>query len=149
MRVRTDFDTTAARQMSGTLVVETRGCATLDITAPVRDWLREAGARRGLLHAFVRHTTASLVIQENADPDVQDDLIDALARLAPADAPYRHSAEGSDDMPGHIKAMICGPSAVIPCANGPQFGTWQSLYLVEHRASGRTREVTLSFIGEA
>ncbi|MEM8662771.1 MAG: secondary thiamine-phosphate synthase enzyme YjbQ [Pseudomonadota bacterium] len=148
MKVKNTVEAAVRRQVSGTLVVETRGAACLDITPAIRGWLRELGAKRGLLHVFVRHTTASLAIQENADPDVQDDLIDTLSRLAPADAPYRHSAEGVDDMPAHVKATLCGASAVIPCDGGPRFGTWQSIYLVEHRASARTREVIVSYIGE-
>ena len=91
-----------------------------------------------MLLLYLRHTSASLVIQENADPDVQTDLITALRRLAPADGPWVHTVEGPDDMPGHVKTMLTGVSLHVPVRGGAlALGTWQGIYLVEHRA-GRT-----------
>ncbi|MEM9222332.1 MAG: secondary thiamine-phosphate synthase enzyme YjbQ [Pseudomonadota bacterium] len=147
MRVHTTIEANVRRVVTGSLAVETRGGAFHDITGPVVRWLREIEAGEGVTTAFVRHTTASLVVQENADPEVQDDLIDALSSLAPETVPYRHGEEGLDDMPGHIKAMICGPSVTLPCSGSPRFGTWQSVYLVEHRAHSRRREVLLTYLG--
>ena len=101
-----------------------------------------------MLLLYLRHTSASLVIQENADPDVQTDLITALRRLAPADGPWVHTAEGPDDMPGHIKTMLTGVSLHVPVRGGAlALGTWQGIYLVEHRARPHRREVMLQFVG--
>ena len=97
---------------------------------------------------FIRHTSASLVIQENADPDVQVDLVTALDRLAPADAGWVHDAEGPDDMPAHVKSMLNGVSLHIPVINGTMaLGTWQGIYVAEHRARPHRREVVLQFLG--
>ena len=101
-----------------------------------------------MLLLYLRHTSASLVIQENADPDVQADLVTALRRLAPADGPWVHTAEGPDDMPGHIKTMLTGVSLHVPVRGGAlALGTWQGIYLVEHRARPHRREVILQFVG--
>jgi len=110
--------------------------------------LREIGAGDGALLAFIRHTSASLVIQENADPDVQTDLVTALNRIAPANAGWVHDTEGPDDMPAHIKAMVNGVSLHVPVIAGKlALGTWQGIYLAEHRARPHRREVMLQFIG--
>ena len=102
----------------------------------------------GLLTVFVRHTSASLAIQENADPDVRTDLLDALDRLAPEAADYRHADEGPDDMPAHVKAMLTGVSLSVPVEGGiPILGTWQALYLIEHRRAPHRREVKLHYLG--
>jgi secondary thiamine-phosphate synthase enzyme len=99
---------------------------------------------------FLRHTSASLTIQENADPKVQRDLLDALEAFAPEGAAYAHQEEGPDDMPSHIKAMLTSVSLAIPVVDGKMtLGTWQGVYLIEHRASPHRRNVVLSFIGEA
>lgn len=136
-------------QASTSLTISTRGPGFTDLTPAVEEWLGRIGAREGLLTAFVRHTSASLTIQENADPDVRRDLLDALDRLAPRSADYRHSIEGSDDMPAHIKTMLTSTSIGIPVVSGKAvFGTWQALYLVEHRDAPHRREVVLHFIGE-
>lgn len=120
----------------------------VDITRAVRALLHEEGAGDGLVTVFVRHTSASLTIQENADPDVRADLLDALDGLAPADAPYRHTMEGPDDMPAHIKSVLTGVSLAVPVEAGePLLGTWQGIYLVEHRARPHRREVAVHFIG--
>ena len=114
--------------------------------APPKSFSDEAG--EGVMLLYLRHTSASLVIQENADPDVQTDLITALHRLAPTDGPWVHTAEGPDDMPGHIKAMLAGVSLHVPVRGGAlALGTWQGIYLVEHRARPHRREVMLQFIG--
>ena len=133
---------------SATLVVETRGTGFTDITRDVALFLREAGAGDGVLLAFIRHTSASLTIQENADPDVQTDLVTALERLAPANAPWVHDTEGPDDMPAHVKTMLTDVSLHVPVAAGKlALGTWQGIYLVEHRARPHRREVLLQFVG--
>lgn len=136
------------RVVSGMLQVETSGTGMVEITRRVSDWLDESGAADGLLTLFIRHTSASLTIQENADPDVVTDLVAALERLAPVDAPYRHRAEGPDDMPAHIKASLTATSLSVPVANGRMMlGTWQGIYLWEHRARRHRRSVALTFIG--
>lgn len=136
--------------VSATLTVETRGPGFTDITRDVRSFLRDAGAAAGMLLVYLRHTSASLVIQENADPDVQTDLMTALERLAPRNAGWIHGGEGPDDMPAHIKSMLNGVSAGIPVEEGaPVLGTWQGIYLVEHRTAPHRREVALQFIGTA
>ncbi|MEM0907955.1 MAG: secondary thiamine-phosphate synthase enzyme YjbQ [Pseudomonadota bacterium] len=147
MTVETLSDGPVSRHVRGRLTVATRGQGLTDVTGEIKEWLAAIGAGRGQVCAFVQHTTASLTIQENADPDVRFDLIDALDRLAPTDAPYRHCEEGLDDMPGHIKAMVCGASVTMPCDGGLSLGTWQSLYLVEHRDRGRVRHILLAYTG--
>jgi secondary thiamine-phosphate synthase enzyme len=108
----------------------------------------QAGAGDGVLLVYLRHTSASLTIQENADPDVQADLVAALDRLAPEDAPWIHDVEGPDDMPAHVKAMLNGVSLQVPIAGGKlALGTWQGIYLVEHRRRPHSREVVFQFIG--
>jgi secondary thiamine-phosphate synthase enzyme len=137
------------KQASTTLSISTRGPGFIDLTGRIEDWVDRIGAREGLLTAFVRHTSASLTIQENADPDVQRDLLDALDRLAPRSHAYRHGIEGPDDMPAHIRSMLTTTSIGIPIVDGrPVFGTWQALYLIEHRDTPHRREVVLQFIGE-
>lgn len=130
------------------LVFETHGPGFTDLSPGLHGWLREIGADTGLVTLYLRHTSASLTIQENADPDVQRDLVSALARLAPEDMPYRHRKEGSDDMPAHIKAMLTATHLSIPVADGRSLlGTWQSPYLVEHRREPHRREVVMTFLG--
>ena len=128
--------------------VETQGPGFTDVTARVAAWLSSIGARDGLLTVFTRHTSASLTIQENADPDVLRDLATVLDRLAPRGARYRHSMEGPDDMPAHIKAMLTSASLGVPVVKGrAQLGTWQAVYLIEHRDRPHRREVLLHFVG--
>ena len=132
----------------GTLEFATRAPGFTDITHALNDWLAGEGAADGLLNVFIMHTSASLTIQENADPDVQHDLTDALDRVAPRDHPYRHSSEGPDDMPSHIKAMVTSTALSIPVARGRMaLGVWQGVYLVEHRDAPHARRITLTFIG--
>jgi secondary thiamine-phosphate synthase enzyme len=133
---------------STTVVLETRGAGFTDITREAASFLQEAKAGDGVLLAFIRHTSASLTIQENADPDVQTDLVTALDRLAPANAGWVHDTEGPDDMPAHVKAMLTGVSLHVPVVGGRlALGTWQGVYLVEHRARPHRREVLLQFVG--
>ena len=128
--------------------VETRGPGFLDITDAAARFLRAASASDGLLTVFVRHTSASLAIQENADPDVLRDLATALDRLAPRDHPWRHGSEGPDDMPAHVRAMLTGASLAVPVSGGRLgLGTWQGLYLVEHRDRPHRRRVDFVFVG--
>jgi secondary thiamine-phosphate synthase enzyme len=133
---------------TATLVVATAGPGFMEITREVARFLAAAKAKEGSLLIFMRHTSASLVIQENADPDVRADLATALARLAPQDAGWVHDVEGADDMPAHIKSMLTGVSLQVPVRAGmPELGTWQGIYVVEHRARPHRREVVLQFIG--
>jgi secondary thiamine-phosphate synthase enzyme len=128
--------------------VATRGPGFTDITAEVVAWLASLGAQDGLLTLFVRHTSASLTIQENADPDVLRDLADALDKLAPRGARYRHSMEGADDMPGHIRSMLTAVSLGVPVAGGEAvLGVWQAIYLIEHRDRPHAREIALHYVG--
>lgn len=104
----------------------------------------------GLLHVFIQHTSASLTINENADPDVPEDLESSFSAIAPEDFPYRHSCEGPDDMPAHVKAAMLGSSVSVPIADGRlRLGTWQGIYLCEHRNHGGRRKVVLTLWGEA
>jgi secondary thiamine-phosphate synthase enzyme len=130
------------------LTVATKGQGFVEITRDVARFVDEIAAQDGALFLFLRHTSASLIIQENADRDVRIDLATALARLAPADAGWVHTVEGPDDMPAHIKTMLTGVSLHIPVIDGRlALGTWQGVYLVEHRAAPHRREVVLQFIG--
>lgn len=139
--------------MITTFTVETRGPACHDITGMVTGWLRDKGARDGVLTLMVRHTSCSLLIQENADPDVQHDLLGWLDRIAPpADHPsmswLRHRDEGPDDMPAHLKAAVLPVSLQVPVTAGRMMlGTWQGLYLVEHRRAPHRRQVAAAFLG--
>jgi secondary thiamine-phosphate synthase enzyme len=135
-------------QAQRSLAVETRGPGFTDLTREVAAWLGSIGAGDGLLTLFVRHTSASLTIQENADTDVLRDLGETLEKLAPRGARYHHSIEGPDDMPAHIKAMLTATSLGVPVAAGKAvLGTWQAIYLIEHRDRPHTREVVLHFVG--
>jgi secondary thiamine-phosphate synthase enzyme len=136
------------RQAQHRLTIQTPGRGFTDITRDVADWLGATGASEGLLTLFIRHTSASLTIQENADPDVLRDLIDALEGLAPRDASYRHDIEGPDDMPAHIASMLTSTSLSVPVSAGRMLlGTWQALYLIEHRDRPHSREVVLQYVG--
>jgi secondary thiamine-phosphate synthase enzyme len=131
-----------------TLAISTPGAGFIEFTRAARGFVGRVRAGHGALLAFVRHTSASLTIQENADPEVCRDLTTALRKLAPEDAGWVHAAEGADDMPAHVKAMLTGVSLHIPVIDGElALGTWQGLYLIEHRAKPHRREVILQFIG--
>jgi secondary thiamine-phosphate synthase enzyme len=130
------------------IVIETRGPGFTDVTAEVGGWLAAIGAGDGLLTLFIRHTSASLTIQENADPAVLRDLTDALERAGPRNARYRHGIEGPDDMPAHIKSMLTSTTLGIPVVGGRTvLGTWQAIYMIEHRDRPHTREIALHFVG--
>ena len=133
---------------TASLMVATSGPGFTEITREVAGFLAAAKATQGILLIFMRHTSASLVIQENADPDVRTDLVAALARLAPEDGGWVHDAEGADDMPAHVKTMLTGVSLHVPVRNGAlALGTWQGIYVAEHRLRPHRREVMLQFIG--
>lgn len=137
-----------ARLVRSVVTVRTAGPGFTDLTVPLREFLQRAGAAEGVVTAFLKHTSASLTIQENADPDVLRDLLDALDDLAPQHRDYRHRTEGPDDMPAHIRTMLTDVSLTIPVRSGsPDLGTWQSLYLVEHRARPHERFVSLTYLG--
>lgn len=136
------------RIAQATLRIDTRGPGLVEITPEAADFLRQIDAGDGVLLVFLRHTSASLCIQENADPDVRRDLITALERLAPENAGWTHDAEGPDDMPAHIKTMLTGVSLHLPVAGGRLIiGTWQGLYLIEHRRAPHVREIVFQFLG--
>lgn len=138
------------RQFSTSLTFESRGRGLLEITRPVLDWIDEAGLETGLLTLFIRHTSASVVIQENADPDVRGDLDRFFARLVPDDdALFRHRDEGADDMPAHVRAALTAVQLSIPLSGRRLvLGTWQGIYLWEHRLRPHRREVALHLLGE-
>ncbi|WP_027574327.1 secondary thiamine-phosphate synthase enzyme YjbQ [Bradyrhizobium sp. WSM1743] len=133
---------------SSLLTVQTSGRGFTDLTSDAAKFIAEAHAREGALTLFIRHTSASLTIQENADPSVLVDLTTALSRLAPENAGWTHETEGPDDMPAHIKTMLTQTSLQVPVLNGKlALGTWQAIYLIEHRSRPHRREVVLQFIG--
>nr|WP_157271862.1 secondary thiamine-phosphate synthase enzyme YjbQ [Azohydromonas aeria] len=136
-------------QATTTLAFDTRGRALLDITRRVRDWTQAQGFSEGLLTLFIRHTSASLLIQENADPEVQRDLERFFARLVPdGDTLFRHTDEGPDDMPAHVRAALTATQLSVPLLQGRlALGTWQGIYLWEHRLRTHRREVALHLLG--
>lgn len=138
------------RQFTTSLTFETHGRGLLEITRPVVDWVSEPGLATGLLTLFVRHTSASLLVQENADPDVRGDLDRFFARLVPdGDALFRHRDEGADDMPAHVRAALTAVQLSIPLSGGRlALGTWQGIYLWEHRVRPHRREIALHLLGE-
>lgn len=138
------------RQAHTQFEIRSHGKGLYDFTAEVARWLAGTGIRDGLLTLFVQHTSASLVIQENADPDVQRDLEAFLARLVPEHDPlYRHTQEGPDDMPAHVRAALTQSQLGIPVRNGAMvLGTWQGIYLFEHRRAGHLRRIAGHVIGE-
>ena len=138
------------RQAHTTLAVDTRGRGLHEITRQIADWAGRSGLRHGLLTVFIRHTSASLLIQENADPSVQRDLERFFARLVPdGDRLFEHDAEGPDDMPAHVRSALTATQLSVPLLDGRlALGTWQGIYLYEHRLRGHRREVVLHLIGE-
>ena len=140
---------TAGEIVSSVVTVQTRGAGFVDLTREVAEFLGEAAATEGAVTLFVRHTSASLTVQENADPSVLDDLMTALDRLAPQNAGWTHDTEGPDDMPAHIRTMLTATSLHIPVLGGRMaLGTWQAIYLIEHRARPHRREIVLQFAGK-
>jgi secondary thiamine-phosphate synthase enzyme len=138
------------KQSTKRLEVSTKGKGLYEISDQVIAWVRQTGLHSGLLTVFIQHTSASLTIQENADPDVIADLNDHFARLAPEDNKlYRHTVEGPDDMPAHIRAALTDTQLSIPVLDGkPALGTWQGIYVFEHRAAPHRRRIVLHLVGE-
>jgi secondary thiamine-phosphate synthase enzyme len=138
------------RQALHTLTVPTAGRGLFEITAPVARWVADQEMSRGLLTLFIRHTSASLLIQENADPDVRADLLAYFERVAPENSrAYVHTMEGPDDMPAHLRAALTQTSLSIPVDAGrPVLGTWQGIYVFEHRRAPHRRQVVLHLLGE-
>ncbi len=148
LNVETLSEGSVTQQVNGRLLVDTKGQGLVEITEAVSRWVFGTGILHGLLTVFCRHTSASLLIQENADPDVRRDLMTAFDRLAPRDAGYVHSIEGPDDMPAHIRTVLTGVSLSIPVMEGQMtLGTWQGLYLAEHREGAHRRDIILHLIG--
>ena len=137
------------RQAGTVLSIDTPGPGLVEITAPVTDWVAAQGLSEGLLTLFVRHTSASLIIQENADPEVQRDLLAFFRALVPEESGrYRHADEGPDDMPAHIKAALTAVQLSVPLLSGRlALGMWQGLYLFEHRRTPHRRQVALHLLG--
>jgi secondary thiamine-phosphate synthase enzyme len=146
---RTGLSTVSADTVvTSLLTVETPGAGFIDLSAEVAIFASDAAAREGAVTLFIRHTSASLTIQENADPSVLDDLLTALDRLAPENAGWTHDTEGPDDMPAHVKSMLTSVSLHIPVLKGKlALGTWQAIYLIEHRRRPHRREIVLQFVG--
>jgi secondary thiamine-phosphate synthase enzyme len=132
------------------LTIQTTGRGTVPVTDRVRACVRDSGISTGLCHLFLHHTSASLVLCENADPDVRSDLERYLARLVPdGDVLFQHTAEGPDDMPAHVRSILTGSDLTVPVTGGRcDLGTWQGLYLWEHRTAGHRRVVTITVYGE-
>jgi secondary thiamine-phosphate synthase enzyme len=134
--------------VSSLLAVQTSGRSFVDLTSEIAEFVKDAGAIEGMVTIFIRHTSASLAIQENADPSVLEDLTTALDRLAPEDGGWSHDSEGPDDMPAHVKTMLTTTSLQVPVLNARlMLGTWQAIYLIEHRLRPHAREIVLQFIG--
>ena len=137
------------RQLSDTLIITTRGKGLTDISGEVRDWVAIQEMGNGLLTLFCRHTSASLLIQENAAPAARRDLEAYFERIAPEDGPYEHDDEGPDDMPAHLRAALTQTQLTIPLLNGKlSLGRWQGIFLFEHRRAPHEREIMLHLIGE-
>jgi secondary thiamine-phosphate synthase enzyme len=138
------------RQATGMLDVQTHGRGLAEVTREIDAWVRETGMREGLLTVFCRHTSASVIIQENAAPEVRADLEGFFEQIAPEDpSRYRHDDEGPDDMPSHIRTALTGVSVSIPLVGGRlALGTWQGIYLFEHRRAPHARQLALHLIGE-
>ena len=133
-----------------TLQVQTRGRGTTEITPPIADLAGKSGIRNGLCHVFIQHTSASLILCENADPDVRVDLENFMRRLAPdGDSAWRHVSEGPDDMPAHIRSIMTGSSLTLPLSDGDiALGAWQGVYLYEHRHAPHNRALVITIYGE-
>ena len=129
--------------------IDTNGQKLYEVTNQIIDWIRKNNFKNGMLNLNVQHTSASLIVQENADPDVQTDLINYFNKLVPMDnSLYIHTMEGKDDMPAHIKSSLTNNQITLSIKNGkPLFGTWQGLYLFEHRLNSQNRKIIFHFIG--
>ena len=137
------------KQSGQTIEISTRGQGLYEFTDIVSQWVRNQDVQIGLLTVFCRHTSASLLIQENADPTVRRDITAYFSRLAPENGPYEHNYEGPDDMPAHLKTALTQVQLSIPVLNSrPVLGTWQGIYLFEHRTHSHKRQIVLHLIGE-
>lgn len=137
------------KQRLYTLEIRTAGKSLVPITRPIVDWVVQQGIGTGLLTLWCRHTSASLTVQENADPAVRRDILDYFERLVPENAGYVHDDEGPDDMPAHLRTMLTSTQMSIPVSDGrPVLGTWQGIYLFEHRAAPHRREIVLHLLGD-
>lgn len=137
------------KQRLHTLEIRTAGKSLVPITRPIVDWVAQQDIGTGLLTLWCRHTSASLTVQENADPAVRRDILDYFERLVPEDAGYVHDDEGPDDMPAHLRTMLTSTQMSIPVSDGrPVLGTWQGLYLFEHRRAPHRREIVLHLLGD-
>jgi secondary thiamine-phosphate synthase enzyme len=138
------------KQAQGELKISTRAKGLYEITREVRKWAGAQAVQNGMLTLFIQHTSASLIIQENADPDVRRDLSEFFERLVPENTPwFRHTTEGSDDMPSHIRAALTSPQLSVPVRDGhPALGTWQGIYVFEHRSEPQVRHILMHIIGE-
>src|SRR3569832_1458312 len=147
---RSSLSTVGATNIASTLLtVQTSGRGFIDLTAEVAEFVQDANAIEGQVTLFIRHTSASLTVQENADPTVLQDLTMALDRLAPEEFGWTHDTEGADDMPAHVKTMLPATSLQIPVMKGKlMLGTWQAPYLIEHRRRPHRREVVMQFVGK-
>jgi secondary thiamine-phosphate synthase enzyme len=146
--IETLAEGSVTQQATGRLLVDTKGPGFTELTEAASRWVFASGILQGLLTVHCRHTSASLLIQENADPDVRLDLMTVLDRLAPRDAGYVHTTEGADDMPAHIRSMLTASSLSIPILDGQMvLGLWQGIYLLEHRDRAHTRDVVFHLIG--
>tara|TARA_Y100000758_G_C15906521_1_gene369854 strand:- start:297 stop:713 length:417 start_codon:yes stop_codon:yes gene_type:complete len=133
----------------GSLELRTNPKSFLDITSQVQDFVTKSNIQNGVCHLFIKHTSASLVIQENYDPSVRKDFETIFSNLAPEDFPYVHNMEGKDDMPAHIRSALTSTSETIPVVNGKlSLGTWQGIYVWEHRDQTHNRNVMVSMVGE-
>ena len=133
----------------GSLEIRTNPKSFLDITSQVQDFVTKSNIQNGVCHLFIKHTSASLVIQENYDPSVRKDFETIFSKLVPEDFPYVHNMEGKDDMPAHIRSALTSTSEAVPVMNGKlSLGTWQGIYLWEHRDQAHNRIVMISMVGE-
>ena len=133
----------------GSLEIRTIPKSFLDITSQVQDFVTKSNIQNGVCHLFIKHTSASLVIQENYDPSVRKDFETIFSKLVPEDFPYVHNMEGKDDMPAHIRSALTSTSEAVPVMNGKlSLGTWQGIYLWEHRDQAHNRIVMISMVGE-
>ena len=133
----------------GTLEIQTKPKSFLDITSQVQNSVAKSNIQNGVCHLFIKHTSASLVIQENYDPSVRQDFETIFSKLVPEDFPYVHNMEGKDDMPAHIRSALTSTSETVPVVNGKlSLGTWQGIYLWEHRDQTHNRKVMVSMVGE-
>ena len=132
-----------------TLEIHTSPKTFLDITSLIQDCIKNSDIQNGVCHLFIKHTSASLVIQENYDPSVRQDFETIFSKLVPEDFPYVHNMEGKDDMPAHIRSALTSTSETVPVVNGKlSLGTWQGIYVWEHRAQTHNRKVMVSMVGE-